>query len=496
MRVAAPHTMRLTAKFIVTLVLGMIVVLAANSWIRLEREVGLFENGMRRHAHIFGHALGSAVTWAWRTSGEQAAMQLVGEANEKYSDLDVRWVWLGPDAAEPHRPRLPSAELEQVRQGQEMSRRLPAPSGPGDLFTYVPVSLPDGRTGALQIAESLQSQHEVIHEIWRNVFSSVLVLVVVMSILAAFLGAVFVGRPTRALLLKAHRIGAGDLTTPVVLRQRDELGEIASEMNAMSERLAAARDKVAAETAARVAAMQQLRHADRLMTVGKLASGIAHELGTPLNVVAGRGQMIASGESVGEEATDGARIIVEQAKRMTQIIRQLLDFARPRRSQRSRSDLAALAAQTEKLLHPMAQKRSVTIILAGHSPVLAQIDEGQVQQALTNLVVNALHATAAGGTVTIGCAAVHAYPPADVGGDEGRYARVQVVDTGHGMDADTKTRIFEPFFTTKGVGEGTGLGLSVTYGILKDHGGWIEVESEPGKGSTFAIYLPEEEVSG
>src|SRR5204863_590761 len=122
---------------------------------------------------------------------------------------------------------------------------------------------------------------------------------------------------------KARRVGTGDLSGPLHLRQRDELGELANEINLMCERLAE-------ERGAREQATEQLRHADRLTTVGKLASGLAHELGTPLNVVRGRAKLIVDHEVEGKEVTDSARIVVEQAERMTALIRQLLDFARPR----------------------------------------------------------------------------------------------------------------------------------------------------------------------
>jgi signal transduction histidine kinase len=235
------------------------------------------------------------------------------------------------------------------------------------------------------------------------------------------------------------------------------------------------------------------------MTVGQLASGMAHELGTPLNVVSGRAQMIASGESTDAEAVESAGIIVEQSKRMTQLIRQLLDFARPQRSQKALVDLESVAQKTLRLLGPIAQKRGVALTVGpGHAPLRSQVDEGKIQQALTNLIVNAIQATDSGGAVTVGLRRAPAQPPADHGGPKQEYVCLEVTDTGHGMDAQTAKRVFEPFFTTKGVGEGTGLGLSVSYGIVKEHGGWIDMRSEIGKGSAFSIYLPLEKdnVSG
>ena len=146
--------------------------------------------------------------------------------------------------------------------------------------------------------------------------------------------------------------------------------------------------------------------------------------------------------------------------------------------------------QTLKLLEPMARKRGVTLTSGATAESMrAPVDEGKVQQALTNLVVNAIHATDAGGTISVGIRLERSRPPADVGSEENDYLRIAVADTGHGMDEATMARVFEPFFTTKPVGEGTGLGLSVSYGIVKEHGGWIAVTSEKGKGSTFSIYL-------
>jgi signal transduction histidine kinase len=237
--------------------------------------------------------------------------------------------------------------------------------------------------------------------------------------------------------------------------------------------------------------IEQLRHADRLSTVGKLASGIAHELGTPLTVVSGRARLIADGLS-GEETRESALTIADQAQRMTRIIRQLLDFARRRSAAKSPEDLRAVARQTVSLLSPLADKRGARITLdEPDTPLMAEVDVGQLQQALTNLVVNAIQAMPRGGAVRCAVGRAPARPPADHGGAEGEYLSVAVTDEGEGMSEETMAHIFEPFFTTKPVGEGTGLGLSVTYGIVKDHGGWIELESSPGAGTRFTIRLPE-----
>jgi two-component system, NtrC family, sensor kinase len=281
------------------------------------------------------------------------------------------------------------------------------------------------------------------------------------------------------------------LTGPLQLRQRDELGVLAVEINQMCERLAEAQARVAEETNQRLAASEQLRHADRLMTVGKLASGVAHELGTPLNVVSGRAKMIARGQVAGSELVENAKSIIEQAERMTNIIRQLLGFARRRKPQHRRESLRLVVEHTLALLHPMAEKSSVVF----HSRLVdpepfADIDLPLIEQALTNLVVNAIQAMPKGGTLTIVSCEEVASPPAGVPASAGRYACLHVEDTGVGMTDEQLRHAFEPFFTTKDVGSGTGLGLSVAHGIVGDHGGWLSASSEVDRGSRFSMYLP------
>jgi signal transduction histidine kinase len=335
-------------------------------------------------------------------------------------------------------------------------------------------------------------QKEHVAETIRNTLLTTVVMGAVCGALALLVGGWFVGRPIRALVGKARRIGAGDLTGPLALRQHDEIGELGTEMNAMCDRLAAAAGELRAATEAQIAVLEQLRHAERLSTVGKLASGIAHELGTPLNVVSGRARMVAGGELTPAESRECAEIIVTQAQRMTRIIRQLLDFARRRVAQKSPEDLRNVARQTVALLGPIAEKRGVSLVVEdGEGPPLtAEVDVGQMQQALTNLIVNGVQAMPKGGTLTVRAERAHAQPPADHGGAEGDWLRLVVADEGEGMTEETMAHIFEPFYTTKPVGEGTGLGLSVTYGIVKEHGGWIAMQSERGKGSTFSVYLP------
>jgi signal transduction histidine kinase len=252
------------------------------------------------------------------------------------------------------------------------------------------------------------------------------------------------------------------------------------------------RERLELEVSQRESAVEQLRHADRLNTVGKLASGLAHELGTPLYVVAGRASLIASRRVAGDEACKSAEVIVQQTERMTAIIRNLLSFARRGGARKSPLDLTRLVRETVTLLEPLAKKQGVAIHVMNGTPHVAPVNAGELQQVLTNLVMNAVQAMPKGGAVRV---TLEQGPVSTGPGRAARsgtpYARIRVKDEGTGIAPDVLPHIFDPFFTTKDVGDGTGLGLSVTFGIIRDHGGWIEASSTLGEGAEFVVFLPQ-----
>ncbi|APR86412.1 sensor histidine kinase [Minicystis rosea] len=483
--------MKLARKLTFALVLGVFVVLALSAYVRVRREAGIFEADIRRDNHTMGRALSAAVLEVWRTEGEARALHIVSEANERESQVDIRWVWLDAPDGDAFAPRLPRANVGPIREGREVVQKTPR-EGVSWMVTCLPVPVPSARLGALEISESLAGERMYIRATAVSTLFATAALTLVSGLITTGLGVWIVGRPMRALREQARRIGAGDLVSRLPIGSRDEIGELAEEMNRMSERLSTAQAEIARATSARIAALEQLRHAERLATVGKLASGVAHELGTPLQIVTGRAEMLAEGDGDTAETIKNARIIQEQSRRMTQIIRQLLDFARRRGTMRTgRADLARVVRDTFTLVSPLAQKRRITLRRDGESS-LAEIegDAEQAQQALTNVVVNAIQAMPRGGDIVVTLKRERARPPADHGGPEADYLALSVRDQGDGIPDDVKDHIFEPFFTTKPVGEGTGLGLSVAYGIISEHGGWIQVDSHPGEGSTFTFYFP------
>ena len=481
--------MRLVNKLSLAFMIGTTAILAGNGYFRVQREVGLFRAD-RVHDHdLIGRTLGASLQAVWRSEGQAQAMRLLDAANAGESRIHFRWDWLdGPGAAtDLHVDR---GALEALPAGTTTTVIAPDERGKDERFTYAPLIV-DARPGALELSETLDAERAYTRRTVYETMQTTGILALVTALLSYVLGSFFVGRPVRALVEKARRIGRGEFRGPVILSSRDELAEVGDELNATSDALVTANEKVARETAARIATLEQLRHADRLTTVGKLASGVAHELGTPLNVVVARAEMIASAETSAEDAREYAGVIVSSAQKMTRIIRQLLEFARRRGPRKERRDLVALTERVLELLRPLAQRQNVELVLdASGGSHEADLDAGQIEQVLTNLVVNAVQAMPRGGPVEVSVRRERAAPPADHGGAEGEWLAIRVHDRGEGIAPDVLPHVFEPFFTTKDVGAGTGLGLSVAYGIASDHGGWITVESVPMHGSTFVVYLP------
>lgn len=225
----------------------------------------------------------------------------------------------------------------------------------------------------------------------------------------------------------------------------------------------------------------QLLRAEKLATLGVLASGIAHEVGTPLGVVRGRTEMLASKLGPGHAEARTTRVILEEIDRISRTIHQLLDFTRVSQADASPVPLAAAAANVQELLAFEARKRKVSLevdVAAGLAPLAANAD--QLKQVLVNLVLNGLDACGPGGRV-----AVRGRP-----GPRAGYASVEVVDDGGGIAETLRHRVFDPFFTTKKRGKGTGLGLTVAAQIVRNHGGDIDLESEPGRGTRVLMSWP------
>jgi two-component system, cell cycle sensor histidine kinase and response regulator CckA len=240
----------------------------------------------------------------------------------------------------------------------------------------------------------------------------------------------------------------------------------------------------------RRAAEDQLRQAQKIDAVGLLAGGIAHDFNNLLGVITGYCDLLLRDtEYAGRGRVDQIR---KAGERAADLVRQLLAFSRKQVLEPKVLDLNRVLADIESMLRRLIGEHIQLVTAFDRELGLVKADAGQIEQVLVNLAVNARDAMPQGGRLVIKTSNVEIdedYVRTHPGASPGPHVMLMASDTGHGMDQETQARIFEPFFTTKEPGKGTGLGLSTVYGIVKQSGGYIEVDSEPGRGASFTIYL-------
>jgi signal transduction histidine kinase len=241
-----------------------------------------------------------------------------------------------------------------------------------------------------------------------------------------------------------------------------------------------------------VSLAQEVQQAEKLAVVGQLAAGIAHQIGTPLNVISGSAEYLMMEWGDEKPRPQELEIIIAQTDRITKLIQELLNFARPARMELRSLDLTELLQSVLTLTeHQIAKERIEVKTEFGTGLPLIVGDANQLEQAFLNIVINAWHAMPDGGSLTL---ATRAVPGTDrhrrIGRPTAVGVEVVIADTGMGIPPEHMPRIFDPFFSTKGVGKGTGLGLAISRRIVEDHHGSIDVESAVGRGTAFTIWLP------
>jgi signal transduction histidine kinase len=322
----------------------------------------------------------------------------------------------------------------------------------------------------------------------------VLLIVLVTTLMVGALASRFVSRPITKLLRGIDDVAKGDLSHVILSERDDEIGQIATRFNEMTFSLRESRAETQRQNDEKLALEQRLGQTEKLATIGQLAAEIAHEVGTPLNVIAGRAKSIKRKAGDPAAVEKNAEIVAEQTARITRIIQRLLDFTRRKVGTTGKAEVNVneLSLTTMELLAGQfsAAKIKTRLERADGLPRVAG-DADRLQQVLINLLLNAVQAMPDGGSLAIETSEVkRTRPGLEEGGSEQKFVALAVKDTGIGVPEDIRDKIFDPFYTTKEGSGGTGLGLAVCSGIVKEHDGWIEIESHKGGGTVFRVYLP------
>ncbi|MFP3947297.1 MAG: ATP-binding protein [Longimicrobiales bacterium] len=360
-------------------------------------------------------------------------------------------------------------------------------AGGEEVYSYfVPLTSDGGRPiGLLQVTRRRSDIEEYLNALRLRVGGSLFAGLLVMTglVMVGHRGAV--GRHLDGLLESMTQVERGDREHRADLGGPREIAGLAGALNRMLDSIQRAEDEVRRHQEEQLRLERELRRSEKMAAVGRLGAGVAHELGTPLSVLDGRAQRLLREPELSGEMAKEVRAIRRETKRMEEIVRQLLDFGRGVHAAPRPVPADRLVRSVVDAHEAERRNRGVEIRVSGSQPApVLEVDPGAMEQALGNVLKNALHA---------------ARSRVDIGwfrDEDRREEGFFVADDGPGVDPDLVDRIFEPFFTTKATGEGTGLGLAVVHGIVDDHGGRVELGSGSPQGARFRIVLPLEDRIG
>ncbi len=347
--------------------------------------------------------------------------------------------------------------------------------------------------GVLESNFSLAPLDEAIQRQIVNTIIFAFLFMGLISLLLYFVLRRFVINPLTILSGAMKKVGRGELMQTVTVPSQDEIGLLADTFNDMTTELETARVRmrnwtetleieVKKKTKELKNSQDNLIHAEKLASLGRLTADVAHEVRNPLMSIGGFARRLNKSLTGGKEK-QYAEIIITQVDRLESILRDVLTFSRGVQYQFEKRDLKKIISTTMGKYRHLSTELGITIqVKAGKAIPPVLIDKEQAVEALGNLIVNGMDATPSGGILEITLGKEHL--------NKITYVFVKVTDSGPGIPEDELPFIFEPFFSTKEIGHGTGLGLSITRKIIEEHGGFIKAESAEGKGSAFSLYFP------
>ena len=482
--------MNTSTRLILLLILALGGIMVAASIFMLRQEEDALRASVRNELQAHAQTLQIALEQSYTANRADEAQELIARLGTN-ADL-VGFLYDEQGRALSHSLPLasdgnkPPADLPRLLAGGGKAETIRVIGG-AEMFSIVmPINIGGERRGAFELAQPLAFVRADIARARRNFALTTLAL------FAGVAGIVFIvlrrgwAQPIGELLEGAKALGKGDLTHRVPVHSNNEFGQLAQEFNRMANKLAEQRRAAEREAAERLMLERELEHSERLVAVGRLAAGVAHELGAPLNVIDARAeQLLQRPDAPAEKQTRNLEIIREQTGRIAHIVRQLLNLSRPYNLRRQPLDLHKVLRATLEALELQANQAKVEFVWNALEKVIVEADPDFLQQVFTNICANAIQAMNNGGHLLLKVEAKAAQR------EDRNFAAIRFSDTGPGIAPEHLKHIFEPFYTTKDVGSGTGLGLPVARRIVGEHGGWLEVANSPGGGAVFIVYLPE-----
>jgi two-component system, NtrC family, sensor kinase len=400
------------------------------------------------------------------------------------------------------------------------------------IILHAPLWIEGKIAGGIQMEVPVSDLMATLMESKRIILISIILDGAVLIVFGSFLLSRVLVSPLRDLVQLTQRISEGDFNQEIKVTSKNEIGQLISSFNRMVARLKENQEHLETYVESLESANQKLKQAreelirtEKLASIGRFAAGVAHEVGNPLGAILGYTSILEKDGVEREEAKDYLRRIESEIERINRIVRELLDFARPSKFEIRALDLNRVVGSTLSLLSHQKNFRNIEtqVHLQSDLPSV-KADESQLSQVLINIILNAVDAMPKGGTlkiqtseyrtedllterlqrmyaqrrkedpVTSDYSQVRKHHPLSTvlaKFPKGtRLAKTEITDTGIGISSGDMEKIFDPFFTTKAPDKGTGLGLSISLRIIESMGGEIRVESQPGKGSTFEVYLP------
>jgi two-component system NtrC family sensor kinase len=482
--------MSLGTKLTWYLLLGVLVVMGLDLYLSVKRIQTDLLHDVRREVAAISRTLHIALTLIDRTDTPGPYFtSFVASLSDFKNVLDVVFydhtaqIVARSTTLQEH--QLPAMNIQQVMTTQTPAEGLFRAGLVQRYYRVEPMSTREG-VAAMLVLEDFPFFTRVLRERMVVALGATLGLLAVLASIVAIVVRRSIAQPLRTLTRQVEAIGQGQFTRQLPTTRRDEIGRLAHEFDRMCLRLEAAHRTLEAENEAKLRLERDLRQSEQLVTLGKLAARLAHEIGTPLNIIQGRAEQLLRREHLPERDRAFLAVIVSQIDRISGFITQLLAQARRSEPHLRVVHLHEIVRHVWEAVSDRGAAANVEVRLdlaEGLPPVLGYPD--QLQQVLLNLSVNALQAVGPAGRVVLRTR----FQPDRPLSQEG-HIEVEVADTGPGIAAHDLPHIFEPFFTTKGVTGGTGLGLTISREIVRSHDGEIRVESRHGQETRFIVSLP------